>query len=227
MIIVISVSPPSSSSARRFLRRGSPSESSSRLVELLSVEEDPHAFSDFWGRRGPASLASAGSSLARRGRRRGSSLAPALASPSSSAQPISVRGQPLCWRWKAVAEQKAAGGRRKRVVPVGGRRLVWMLPDLFFSNRRARARVAGARCSFEELPSTTPKDSCALACSSPRRAPTRRPLPESIYNHTVTHTASASATGVSSTSFATSSSSTESDGRPRGTNTNTNATGAK
>ena len=152
MIIVISVSPPSSSSARRFLRRGSPSESSSRLVELLSVEEDPHAFSDFWGRRGPASLASAGSSLARRGRRRGSSLAPALASPSSSAQPISVRGQPLCWRWKAVAEQKAAGGRRKRVVPVGGRRLVWMLPDLFFSNRRRHPGASGDGFRLRRFP---------------------------------------------------------------------------
>ena len=175
-------------------------------------------------------------------------MAPFASPPSSSAQPISGRGQPsadglLCSKWAAVLARRSVGGgrrgrqrpvteqeaagRRRRVVPVGGRRLVWMLPDLFFSNRRARARVAGARCSFEELPSTTPKDSCALACSSPRRAPTRRPLPESIYNHTVTHTASASATGVSSTSFATSSSSTESDGRPRGTNTNTNATGAK
>ena len=143
MIIVISVSPPSSSSARRFLLRGSPSESSSRRVELLPVDDEPQAFSDFCGRRGPASLASAGSSLARRGRRRGSSLAPALASPpSSSAQPMVGRGQPFGGQ-KAVAEQKAAGGRRRRVVPVGGRRLVWMLPDLFFSNRRRRPGTSG------------------------------------------------------------------------------------
>ena len=119
--------------------------------------------------------------------------------------------------------QKAAGGRRKRVVPVGGRRLVWMLPDLFFSNRRARAHElpelgAHARNCPVRLRGTLGAD----VPIAPLRAYTS-PVTYTLNNYT----AAAPATGVSSISLEASSSSTESDGRPRGTKIKTNATGAR
>ena len=117
-------------------------------------------------------------------------------------------------RWAAGGAVDARDARRR----VGR---FWMLPDLFFSSRRARALELSE-----------------LVC---RNCPVRLrrrvlllgadvlivPLLSLAGTYTLNnYTAAASATGVSSTSFATSSS-MASDGRPLGTKIKTSNTGAK
>ena len=115
----------------------------------------------------------------------------------------------------APVEARDVGAR-----PVGQ---VWMLPDLFFSIRRARALElselgAHSRNCPVRLRRTLGTD---VLIAPPRAVQTSRTYTLNNY------TASASATGVSSISFVDSSSSTESDGRPRGTKIKTSTTGAK